>query len=199
VKENNGLPLLAHAFQWILWANVGSPQIFPELIEILLDHGADPNEVVGGATVWQHVLNYVHSAFDRWIPGLEQECLQWHAAFKIMLEHSADPRACCMDYCPAWDSQSHSRQFSQSLQAQTTLLLPVFMQSEKVRSEHHCAYHSVSAVVDAAFGERFPAGATELLRMVNNPVNGDENSASKILTKRKAWHRSTKLTKKRRI
>jgi hypothetical protein len=201
VKESNGLPLLAHAFSWIWWGKVWFPKIYPNTIEMFLEYGSDPNQLVTEATVWQHVLHYVHVAFDRWVPELEDDCLQWHAAFKVMLEHGADPEASCPHYCPAYDTRSQTRQFRHLFQGQTAPLELASGKSEKENLKQHRAFHSVSAVVDAVFGERFPSGATELLRLVNNLIRGErENSMSqKASVKRKARDSGRKTRKSRKI
>lgn len=201
VKESNGLPLLAHAFSWIWWGKVRFPKIYPNTIEMFLEYGSDPNQLVAEATVWQHVLHYVHVAFDRWVPELEDDCLQWHAAFKVMLEHGADPEASCPHYCPAYDTRSQTRQFRHLFQGQTAPLELASGKSEKENLKQHRAFHSVSAVVDAVFGERFPSGATELLRLVNNLIRGErENSMSqKASVKRKARDSGRKTRKSRKI
>jgi hypothetical protein len=201
VKENTGLPLLAHAFSWIWWGKVGFPRPYPNTIKILLEYGADPNEVVAEATVWQHVLHYVHVAFDRWVPDLEDDCVEWQAAIKVMLENGADPRACCPHYCPAYDIRSQNRQFRHLFQGQTTSLELNPGNSEEDHLKQHNAFHSVSAVVDAVFGERFPSGAAELLHLVNNLISGEQESTAsqKASFKRKRCDSNRKTRKSLRL
>jgi hypothetical protein len=56
-----GLPLLAYALSFDLWAvqDMTGQKIFT-LLKKLLEYRANPNEPYRGSTIWQYTIHYVH-------------------------------------------------------------------------------------------------------------------------------------------
>ncbi|KAH7381016.1 hypothetical protein BKA64DRAFT_226606 [Cadophora sp. MPI-SDFR-AT-0126] len=75
------------------------------MLELLLSHGADPNQLWNGHTPWQRVLTLVHE-FD-WVnivlgvscvnsTYLDDVLLNWVGAFKLLLRYGASITTTCM-------------------------------------------------------------------------------------------------------
>lgn len=59
----------------------------PEMIEILLKHGADPNEVSGTERLWEHLLRRTETSSKRGIEGKA-----WLRTIGLFLAYGVDPR-----------------------------------------------------------------------------------------------------------
>jgi hypothetical protein len=101
LQPNETLPLLAHALKWKLWhlkdGEIYEPDSLKSL-EILLRHGADPNQLYGKYSLWQYFIHFIHVAYqqDAW-PGWW--C--WDAT-KLMLEYGAGPDSRCITEGRDW-------------------------------------------------------------------------------------------------
>jgi hypothetical protein len=95
VKTREGLPLLAFALCFDSWAFEGKATI-PSYndVQFLLDNGANPNEMYESRTIWQYTIHYVHILND--MEAKLADFPRWMQIFKLMLEHGADPYACCI-------------------------------------------------------------------------------------------------------
>lgn len=104
--QRPGLPILAYALSFDAWAG-GCWTSVPNLpmVQKLLTSGQNPNSIFRGYTLWQYTIHYMHTFSD--IRNLEKAT--WLRVFYLMLEHGADPYACCIE---------DSRAFSQSVALQ---------------------------------------------------------------------------------
>ncbi|TGO32435.1 hypothetical protein BHYA_0318g00100 [Botrytis hyacinthi] len=96
VKTRSGLPLLAYALSMDQWA-VGDldPDIF--VLQELLINGADPNEHVNSFyTIWECVIYLVHVLVSEGNSKISSLSAKWVRVFELMLQHGANPYACCM-------------------------------------------------------------------------------------------------------
>ncbi|KAF7919409.1 uncharacterized protein EAE98_009249 [Botrytis deweyae] len=65
--------------------------INPDLVELLLDYGANPNEAFNGSTPWQNALDTVKNG--------QAGCFQdWAKILELLIVRGADPNA----YCKSW-------------------------------------------------------------------------------------------------
>jgi hypothetical protein len=95
VKTREGLPLLAFALCFDSWGLEGKATIPSyNVVQLLLDNGANPNEMYEWRTIWQYTIHYVHILNDMEAKLPDFPC--WMQIFKLMLEHGADPYACCI-------------------------------------------------------------------------------------------------------
>lgn len=72
--KKEGKPLLYYAYNTKF-----EESIRPDLVEILLENGADPNEHVDGFNIWLHTLHYPLKDTAKWI-----------AILKLLIAHGAD-------------------------------------------------------------------------------------------------------------
>ncbi|TGO49410.1 hypothetical protein BOTNAR_0432g00010 [Botryotinia narcissicola] len=96
VKTRTGLPLLAYALSMDGWA-LGN--LVPNIVvlEELLIHGADPNEHVNSFhTIWEYAIYLVHVLVSKDNSEISSLSMKWVRVFELMLEHGANPYACCM-------------------------------------------------------------------------------------------------------
>lgn len=98
------LPLLAYALGFHRWAAEGGSVPDVELVELLLKLKADPNVIYEGYTIWQYALEYLNSASESWGTGLTNTLVAWRRTFELMLQHNADPFACCIGDINVWNS-----------------------------------------------------------------------------------------------
>jgi len=108
-KKRRGLPLLAYAVSFHTWCFDGRALLYPkhptpngnngkchiQLVEDLLRNGSDPNEIFQGYSIWEYIIYWVHSTTKL------EERETWLTIFMLMLQHGADPHACCVSdaYC----------------------------------------------------------------------------------------------------
>jgi hypothetical protein len=73
------------------------------MVEILQEHGADPNKLYLKHTLWEYSLHYAHTRGDGFqsLPWPETQD-EWQEIFKLMLQYGVDPDVCCLDDCNAW-------------------------------------------------------------------------------------------------
>jgi hypothetical protein len=132
-SKRPGLPLLAYMFSRDLWAWHDPKKPSVQLTESILRHGADPNEEYEGSTIWRYMLNYVHAV----CPDFDRE---WLRVFQVMLEHGADPHACCAERSPTWSQSPRSPSISHSIR-----------DKQRARGElgirYDRQYHSVETVL----------------------------------------------------
>lgn len=75
-----GRPLLHHACA----PGIGFREVLlPSMLQILLDNGADPNQVFDKQSAWQHALKAYKDAPFEWI-----------SALTLLVKHGANPNAC---------------------------------------------------------------------------------------------------------
>ncbi|KAF7906836.1 hypothetical protein EAF00_001114 [Botryotinia globosa] len=97
VKNRTGLPHLAYALSMDGWA-LGD--LVPDIVvlEELLIHGADPNEHVNSFhAIWEYVIYLVHVLVSKDNQEISSLSMKWVRVFELMLEHGANPYACCME------------------------------------------------------------------------------------------------------
>jgi hypothetical protein len=105
VTKKNGKPLLEYIYTY------GPPDI--ELVSLLLDYGADPNQLYLGRNFWQYILGEIAARGD--FPAspfsvqvetsnctetvrevrLESTQERWFATLELFLKAGADPNALC--------------------------------------------------------------------------------------------------------
>lgn len=94
-------PLLMFGLKWIATQKGGNTH---RMVKILLDHGADPNELYDKYTLWEYTVHYAHNrGLDDLTPiPLQYTREEWLEIFKLMLQHGADANVCCFKDGPAW-------------------------------------------------------------------------------------------------
>jgi hypothetical protein len=100
MKKKRVPPLLAFGLNWMTTQKGGNTL---RMIKILLDHGADPNELYEKYTLWEYTVHYAHNTdgFPR-IPW-QYTREKWLEIFKLMLQHGADANVCCFKDGQAWN------------------------------------------------------------------------------------------------
>jgi len=93
---NEKLPLLAHALKLKLWHlkedEISEPES-SKALQVLLEHGADPNQRYGKYTVWQYFIHFIHAAVYQ-----QDACPGWcYEATKLMLEYNASSSSGCIE------------------------------------------------------------------------------------------------------
>ena len=91
-RENlSRLPLLVYALgfdEWVIRKAVRSRDC--TLVEKLLIHGADPNQLCESFTIWQYVIHYLVWGDE----FMGDDIAKWSKLCELMLQHGADPHAC---------------------------------------------------------------------------------------------------------
>jgi hypothetical protein len=93
VQRKVGRPLLDYAVRRT--REKQEPLISDALVGLLLQHGADPNEVFQGCSVWQNALGEAHQYLSlNTFTHRDQECLgSWISALELLVLYGADPEA----------------------------------------------------------------------------------------------------------
>ena len=90
-EDLSRLPLLVYALgfdEWVVRKAVPPPDC--TMVEKLLIHGADPNQLCEKFTVWQYVIRHLAAAD---VIKCE-DIAKWSELCALMLQHGADPYAC---------------------------------------------------------------------------------------------------------
>jgi hypothetical protein len=195
LKSKPGMPLLAFCFLSIDLNDVFDISTL-EFMEILLEHGADPNELFEGYSVWQYWLHFVHVLVHRnsgWYIGYALSRLE--SIFKLLLRNSVDLNACCFQYSQVWgsvynlegihdgdiDTNLRKRRKALAIHGEAVklsnsneVLSPwLAKRVEKLRKERH----SLTAVIEDVFDTKDnPEGANELLGLIAK-LEGNDFSA----------------------
>jgi hypothetical protein len=104
-EDKPGLPLLALALGLKFWTFPETverdPQPDYKTVETLLLKGCNPSAPYNGHSIWEYTISYVHIL--NLMPNTQQcDLITWLHHFKLLLEHGADPHACCVEGCDAW-------------------------------------------------------------------------------------------------
>ncbi|KAK3368751.1 hypothetical protein B0H63DRAFT_81124 [Podospora didyma] len=89
VLTKPGRPLLQYVLNDVQGKKRWSTRTNPEMLSVLLCHGADPNETFEGFSVWQTALQafVIHVQFS--IFDLERRC----SVLRLLVQHGANPNA----------------------------------------------------------------------------------------------------------
>jgi hypothetical protein len=187
LQQRPGLPLIAYALCFDLWAFTGDGMLVfvrDRILETLLNHGADPNQIYKGHTIWEYAIQYLHMINN--VPRrLDQHALErWLRAFVIMLSYGADPHACCSGSCNAWASAVNQENY-QTIAGFKMLghgFLNDHMEFVHYPGDIHSEgrgdssslkqRHSLTTVVMQVFHQRGIKGADELLRVLEYKKRG---------------------------
>ncbi|KAL1597954.1 hypothetical protein SLS60_008442 [Paraconiothyrium brasiliense] len=158
IECRHGLPLLAYALGFHEWA-VSGTAIKPDvlLVATLLGEGQNPNTIYRGFTIWQYTLHYVHI-----IKSLEKkrpDLLAWRNVFQLMLNHGADPHACCIEDVSLFaESTALSKEgdigYNEPVVAKHSLYTTArhpLSSGKQPGISNHDQHHSVAAVVYDVF------------------------------------------------
>ena len=184
LKSKSGIPLLAFCFLSVDLNDVFDLSTL-EFIEILLEQGADPNELFEGHSVWQYWVHFVHVLVHRnsdWYIGHALSRLE--KIFRLLLRSRVDLSVCCFQYSRIWESvyniEGINGDLDTSLRKRRSALAihgeavrrsntnevrsPLLADNmEQLRKEHH----SLAAVIKDVFNTQDkPEGANELLRLL---------------------------------
>jgi hypothetical protein len=69
------------------------------VLELLLNRGADPNQLFHGNTPWQRFLYFTHASYGQsygLFYSIPEAQLSWFGVFKLMLENGASPWTTCI-------------------------------------------------------------------------------------------------------
>jgi hypothetical protein len=182
LNGNQRLPLLAFALAWA--SNICEcPDL--EMAKLLVTHGADPNHVYKGHSIWQYTVNFVHRHATSGIQGESRWAWQreiWLSIFTLMLSSGADPNVCCLEDCQAWlrlyeghstvifntylrATLNHTAHMSCSCVENQTLNQDIGKQAHKDR-------HSLMAIVRDTFSDHMPVETAELFRLIEEKRAG---------------------------
>jgi hypothetical protein len=104
-----GAPLLALALGWHIWnTRHDDPSPNLEVLEVLLRHGANPNQIFEQHPVWKLAVHHVYTTHNKWSPPIQRS--MWWQAFNLMLLHGADPNVRCCNHqqcCAQYDCNTH--------------------------------------------------------------------------------------------
>jgi hypothetical protein len=98
-SAKKGRPLLDYALCPLL--DIDYSLITPEIIKVLLDHGANPNEKFGHTTCWQNALSWQYQQFGPRSKSLTKSETPQSLSetrlkiFKLLIDHGADLHTCC--------------------------------------------------------------------------------------------------------
>ena len=86
LPEKKGAPLLYYCFTEIRDSMSYDSNVSLETVELLLEHGADPNERYGGLSAWKRALMvlYTQTEINRY----------WVDVLRLFLKHGADTHVC---------------------------------------------------------------------------------------------------------
>jgi hypothetical protein len=104
--HRSGRPLLAFAmtrpaqltFNQYSALEYDDPKV--EMVRLLLEHGADPNEQSGSKTIWVHFLVAVYTLATIRESSFYKNGKVWFDVTKLLIMHGADPRATCQVQVP---------------------------------------------------------------------------------------------------
>lgn len=155
LEQKYGMPLLAFAFLAQDDDDAHHQQL--EMIQLLLESGADPNETYLGHTLWQYLVHYFHT----YPPGRKEDVSHLEKSFRLMLDHGVDLNVCCLKHSDVWEQiypVGHHDDFSRSIFGDLRKDLAHHGQFEPV--------HSLVDVIENIFRDSDPNGADELLEHI---------------------------------
>lgn len=183
LEPKSGIPLLAFCFLSRENMTDLSTLSILESMEILLEHGANPNDCFEGYSVWQDWVHFAHETLCDGAWSIDRPRLE--RIFRLLLQNCVDLEVCCLQQSLVWDrifdSQginsketreilkdcqyrmlSHGKE-SRGLTSDAGLPLMSNHVEEEQWKEHHC----LTAVIQDIFNTKEkPDGANELLELV---------------------------------
>jgi hypothetical protein len=145
------------------------------LVEYLLNHGFHPNQSLDTFTIWEYTifLVHLHSSLS------PDHLAPWVQVFKLMLDHGADPHACCMQHEDIFlqgTGNTTIYDYHRAIQAHADIPKePGMVRRRRGVDEDrwdadnpHAYYHSVTAVVNDVFTLSGVPGTEELFTLLKH-------------------------------
>jgi hypothetical protein len=202
-----GLPLLAYALGFDSWAfERKPPKPDGSLVEKFLRHGANPNEIYKGYTIWQYTIHYLHILNE--IEEEEAHFIAWLEIFKLMLKHGADPHAYWIEdedtrirhlTLKKYDKKGYSLK---PVAPHIIFEIPLHIWLPKQRNLNWSAerrdelQHSVTEVFYDVFGKRATRGVDGIIRILEEKKRSAEPQEKKRKRKGKKSSESRRKRKK---
>ncbi|KAL6892126.1 hypothetical protein GGI43DRAFT_414173, partial [Trichoderma evansii] len=181
------VPILAAGFafpEWKTWLCADGGKSFTNalpksfsLVAVLLTSGCNPNQTeIFGRSIWEYVIHMVHvlgCVGDENVPFA-----QWVPIFELMLNHGADPHACCIkdsnifiQGVGCYPGGSDQNRYCNIVEHTKKNYFSAFAsivrrgraEDEWNINDSHAYFHSAEAVVRDVFVARGIPGATRLL------------------------------------
>jgi hypothetical protein len=93
IKKKSGRPLLHYAVQEADVSQTSISCVSEEILELLLTHGASPNQTYEGVSAWEHVLTSIFKTLGK-LDTQEEVLLMWTRIARMFLFHGANMVQC---------------------------------------------------------------------------------------------------------
>lgn len=191
--------LLTHALGSEFWRCRNTLQSVPipqsKLVERLLCLGCDPNATYEGSSIWASTISYLHilKSTEETCDGSSTNLSPWVHICRLLLEHGADPYACCvMSYHRWWlgakPSLAGAKDYNprDTYAKDSTLILSE--ESDGLQVEKAC---SASDVLSEVFlGEHPAPGARALMAVLHSKKSQVRDSCANATGKSKKRKRN---------
>jgi hypothetical protein len=160
---------------WCLDETVqGAPAPDANMVETLLCLGCDPNAPYKGYTIWEYTVSYIHIliGMEETLQGTFSNLIPWMRLCAILLQHGANPNACCVTGYHSWwlKIKYGTYQTNDQLAFRPTKVFDESLSSFDKTSQQPCSVTSVFAQV---FERKIPLHGARELRYVLQSKIGD--------------------------